>query len=268
MKIIALILFLIFIILPIKADNIKDGNDIIVEAFRVQSEIYAPIDEIYYLLKIPNLEIYKLRNDNGVKYFNSKKDFKVGFNDNIRCNKSNKENLKKKFSIIKKNLNVYKSTFLKLNNIKFIVLCENLFISEHNTGGVYDINKRTLILDINFNIKHFERMIHHEIFHMIQDSNKEIFDEIKWKSFNKKKFNYTECSACSDLKNLNLYDKTDGFITEYSKTVPSEDMAEIFSFMMTDRNAIENKIKNDKILSNKVNYIKSSLYLIDNTFNF
>jgi len=187
MKIIALILFLIFIILPIKADNIKDGNDIIVEAFRVQSKIHAPIDEIYYLLKIPNLEIYKLRNDNGVKYFNSKKDFKVGFNDNIRCNKSNKENLKKKFSIIKKNLNVYKSTFLKLNNIKFIVLCENLFISEHNTGGVYDINKRTLILDINFNIKHFERMIHHEIFHMIQDSNKEIFDEIKWKSFNKKK---------------------------------------------------------------------------------
>lgn len=254
--------------MPIKADNLKDGNDIIIDASRVPSEIYTHIEEIYYLLKIPNLENYKLKNDNDIKYLNSKKDFKVGFNDNIRCNKSNKENLNKKFSIIQKNINVYKSKFLKLNNIKFIVLCENLFISKHNTGGVYDINKRTLILDINFNFKHFERMIHHEIFHMIQDSNKEIFDEIKWKSFNKEKFNYTECSSCSDLKNLNLYDKTDGFITEYSKTVPSEDMAEIFSFMMTDRNAIENKIKNDKILSNKVNYIKSSLYLIDNTFNF
>jgi len=38
--------------------------------------------------------------------------------------------------------------------------------------------------------------------------------------------------------------------------------------MITDRNAIENRIKHDKILNNKVNFIKSSLYLIDNTFNF
>ena len=268
MKIIVLLSFIILFISPIKADIKKDENDIILEASRVESNIYTPVEEIYYLLKIPNLEIYKLKSDNGIKYLNSKNDFKIGFNDNIKCNKTSKENLKNKFAIIKKNLNIYKSTFLKLNNIKFIVLCENLYISQHNTGGIYDINKRTLILDINFNSKHFERMIHHEIFHMIKDSHKEIFDEIKWKTFNDEKFNYAECSTCSDRKNLNLYNKTDGFITEYSKTVPSEDMAEIFSFMMTKKNEIENKIKNDKILNNKVNYIKSNLYLIDNTFNF
>tara|TARA_B100001175_G_scaffold218555_1_gene185941 strand:+ start:2223 stop:3023 length:801 start_codon:yes stop_codon:yes gene_type:complete len=265
MKVIALISIITLFILPVKSDNKKNQIDVIVEASRVASEIYNSKDEIYYLLKIPNLEIYKLKNDNGIKYLNSKKDFIVG---SIKCDKSNKSNLNKKFTIIKKNLNIYKSSFLKLNNIKFIVLCENLFISEHNTGGIYDINKRTLILDTNFNFKHFERMIHHEIFHMIQDSHEEIFDEIKWKSFNKRKFNYTECSACSDLKNLNLYNKTDGFVTEYSKTVPSEDMAEIFSFMITERDKIENKIKNDEILNNKVNFIKYSLSLIDNTFSF
>ena len=268
MKIIVLIFFLILFIFPIKADVKKDENDFIVEASRIASNIYTPMEEIYYLLKIPNLEIYKLKSKNDIKYLNSKKDFKIGFNDNIKCDRSNKDNLKKKFSIIEKNLNIYKSTFLKKNNVKFIVLCENLFISEHNTGGVYDINKRTLILDINFNHKHFERMIHHEVFHMIKDSHKEVFDEIKWKLFNKETFNYSECSACSDRKNLNLYKKTDGFTTEYSKTIPSEDMAEIFSFMMTERNEIENKIRYDKILNDKVNYIKSNLYLIDSTFNF
>ena len=67
MKIIALISFLIFIILPIKADNLKDGNDIIIDASRVPSEIYTHIEEIYYLLKIPNLENYKLKNDNDIK---------------------------------------------------------------------------------------------------------------------------------------------------------------------------------------------------------
>ena len=40
-------------------------------------------------------------------------------------------------------------------------------------------------------------------------------------------------------------------------------MAEIFSFLMTDKETIEVKINNDKILSKKVNYIKLNLAKID-----
>ena len=36
-------------------------------------------DEIFNLLKIPNLNIYKLNNSNGLKYLNAKKNFKIGF---------------------------------------------------------------------------------------------------------------------------------------------------------------------------------------------
>ena len=35
-------------------------------------------DEIYNLLKIPNLEIYKLKNENNIRYLNAKGDFKIG----------------------------------------------------------------------------------------------------------------------------------------------------------------------------------------------
>ena len=52
-------------------------------------------------------------------------------------------------------------------------------------------------------------------------------------------------------------------MTEYSKSIPSEDMAEIFSFLMTDKEIIEKKIKNDKVLHNKVNFIKLNLAKID-----
>ncbi len=106
-------------------------------------------------------------------------------------------------------------------------------------------------------------MIHHEIFHMIQNSHASIFDENKFSSFNETSFNYAECSTCSDRINLDLYENTNGFMTEYSKSIPSEDMAEIFSFLMTDKNIIKEKIKNDRILSNKVNFIKFSLAKID-----
>ena len=220
-------------------------------------------DEIYNLIKIPNLEIYKLKNDNNIRYLSAKSNFKIGVNKNITCDKANIDNLNSKFSVIEKNLNLYNSDFLNKIKLKYIVFCENLYISEVNTGGIPDNKNRTLILDINFNPKYFERMIHHEIFHMIQNSHSNVFDENKFSSFNKTSFNYAKCSTCSDRLNLDLYENTNGFLTEYSKSIPSEDMAEIFSFLMTDKNIIKEKIKNDKILYKKVNFIKFSLAKID-----
>ena len=220
-------------------------------------------DEIYNLLKIPNLEIYKLKNNNNIRYLSAKGNFKIGVNNNIACDKVNINNLNTKFPLIEKNLNQYNSNFLNKIKLKYIVFCENLFISEINTGGIPDNKNRTLFLDINFNKKYFERMIHHEIFHMIQKTHIEYFDEDKFSSFNLTSFNYAECSTCSDRLNLDLYEKTDGFLTEYSKSIPSEDMAEIFSFLMTDKETIEDKTKSDKILNNKVNFIKLNLAKID-----
>ena len=220
-------------------------------------------DEIYNLLKIPNLEIYKFKNNNNIRYLNSKKDFKIVVDNNISCNKSYPKNLDNKFPIIQKNIDFYNSDFLKKISLKYIVLCESLIVSEINTGGIPDNQKRTLILDINFNEKYFERMIHHEIFHMIQKSNMEIFDENHFSSFNDVDFKYAKCSTCSERLNLDLYEVTNGFLTEYSKSVPSEDMAEIFSFMMTDEINLDELIKKDKILEKKVTFIKSGILKID-----
>ena len=221
-------------------------------------------NEINYLLNIPNLEIYKLNNANGLKYLSAKKNFKIGINNNITCDKTSKESLKKNFPIIKKNLENYKSKFLKKINLRFIVLCENLFISKINTAGIPDHKKRTLILDLKFNEKYFERVIHHEVFHIIHDSYKKIFDEKVWSSFNNKEFQYAECSTCSDRLGLDLYYETNGFLTEYSKSIPSEDMAEVYSFLMTNKINIKNKSKKDSILSNKVKFIEYGINKIKN----
>ena len=221
-------------------------------------------DEIFNLLKIPNLDVYKLNSSNGLKYLNAKKNFKMGFENNIRCNKANKKNLDKKSSIISKNLSIYKKDFLNKINLRFVVLCENLYISEINTAGIPDHKKRTLILDINFNEKYFERAIHHEVFHIIQNNFESIFNEKIWSNFNEKAFEYAECSTCSDRLGLDLYDKTNGFLTEYSKSIASEDMAEVFSFIMTDKLKIKNIAKKDSVLSNKIEFIKNGIKKIEN----
>ena len=225
-------------------------------------------DEIYNLIKIPNLDIYKIDTKNKIRYLIASNDFRIGLDKNITCARTHSNNLNNKFFIIEKNLNIYSPSFLKKNNIRYLVMCENLFISNINTGGIPDTKKRTLIIDINFNPKYIERMIHHEIFHMIQKSNSKYFDEEKWVSLNTKDFEYAKCSTCSDRLNLDLYKNTEGFLTEYSKSIPSEDMAEVFSFLMTDKAKIEDKSDNDIILKNKINFIKSSLSKIDSSFKF
>ena len=123
---------------------------------------------------------------------------------------------------------------------------------------------KTLILDIKFNEKYFERVIHHEVFHIINLSYKELFNENEWIDFNKKNFQYAKCSTCTQKFDLNTYINTDGFLTEYSKTTPSEDMAEVFSHIMFDIN-IPN---NDPILQRKKEFIIKNILKIDNSFKF
>ena len=115
-----------------------------------------------------------------------------------------------------------------------------------------------------FNEKYFERVIHHEVFHLIQDSFPKIFNEEVWSNFNKKKFKYAECSTCTDKLGLDIYNNTNGFLTEYSKTIPSEDMAEVYSFIVTDKKNIDQIKKIDPIIFNKVEFINSKIKEINN----
>ena len=222
--------------------------------------VSSKADTIYNLIKIPNLEIYELETKNKLRYLYAKQPFTLGLENNINCYNSNKEDIDKKYNIIKKNLDQYSLKFLKKINLKYIVLCEDLSISGINTAGIPDHSMKTLILDIKFNEKYFERVIHHEVFHIINDAFKEIFNKETWSDYNNKDFIYADCSTCTNKVNLETYSNTDGFITEYSKSTASEDMAEVFSHIMTKK--FPQNL--DPILKNKIKFIESKIALISN----
>ena len=219
-------------------------------------------DTIYNLIKIHNLEIYDIKTPNKLRYFYAKQPFTIGVDNNINCYNSEKKILNEKYKIIQKNLNRYDQEFLKKINLKYIVLCEDLSISKINTAGIPDNIMKTLILDIKFNENYFERVIHHEVFHIINDSFKELFDEKIWSNFNVKEFEYAECSTCTDKLGLDTYIDTEGFFSEYSRSTASEDMAEVFSHLMIGVSL--NNI--DPILEKKIQFIKKNLLKIDQNF--
>ena len=228
--------------------------------FIVFNSAYA--DTIYNLIKIPNLEIYDIKTPNKLRYLYAKQPFTIGVDNNINCYDSEKKTLDKKYKVIQKNLSRYNQVFLKKINLKYIVLCEDLSISNINTAGIPDNVMKTLILDIKFNEKYFERVIHHEVFHIINDSFKDIFNESTWSSFNLTDFKYAECSTCTNKLGLETYNNTKGFFSEYSQSTASEDMAEVFSHLMIGTN-LNNK---DPILEKKINFIKKNLLKIDPNF--
>ena len=240
MRLFRLILLFFIFVLPVKANT------------------------IYNLIKIPNLEIYELNTPNKLKYFYALRPFRLGTEKNIACYNSDKKILEKKYQIIRKNLNKYSAEFLKKINLRYIVLCEDLSISGINTAGIPDNVMKTLILDIKFDESYFERIIHHEIFHIINDSYKKNFNATEWARFNHKDFKYAECSTCSDKLGLSTYNNTNGFLTEYSQSTASEDMAEVFSHLIFKIN----KSNNDPILKKKVTFIKKNLLKIDENFKF
>ena len=219
-------------------------------------------DTIYNLIKIPNLEIYEINASNKLRYLYAKQPFTIGIDNNINCFNSEKKDLDEKYEIIQKNLNRYNQKFLKKINLKYIVLCEDLSISKINTAGIPDNIMKTLILDIKFDQKYFERVIHHEVFHIINDSYKEIFNEKVWSNFNVKNFRYAECSTCTDKLGLDTYSNTEGFFTEYSQSTASEDMAEVFSHLMIGSDLSNN----DPILNKKIQFMKDNLLKIDKNF--
>ena len=224
---------------------------------------------IYNIIKIPNLEVYKINTQNKLKYFYATSSFRLGVQKNIVCLNPNKKDLDTKYNTIYKNLNKYSYNFLKKINLNYIVLCENLSISGINTAGIPDNIMKTLILDIKFNKDYFERVIHHEVFHIINDQHKELFNESEWIKFNASNFKYSECSTCTEKLGLNTYNKTKGFFTEYAKSTASEDMAEVYSHLIFLNTKKINQIRKlDIILNKKISYIENKIKKIDNYFTF
>src|SRR5210317_1458345 len=192
----------------------------------------AKANTIYELIKIPNLEVYDLKTPNKLRYVYAKQPFTIGLDNNINCYNSADKELEEKYQIIRQELDRYDQKFLRQINLKYIVLCEDLSISGINTAGIPDHIMKTLIVDIKFDEKFFRRGLHHEIFHIINNSYKD------------------------------MYLNTNGFITEYSKTTASEDMAEVYSHLMISK--FPEKI--DQVLQEKIQFIKSKIKLIDQNF--
>jgi len=160
-------------------------------------------------------------------------------------------------------LDDYKKTFFKKIKLKYIVLCEKLKVGEVNALGFANPEMETILLNINTNDDDFERVIHHEIFHIIENNYKKFFPDSVWAKFNNPSFYYSRSSTNPEAYSLAKLNNTNGFFSEYAKYSISEDMAETFSFINSREKYVSEAINLDKILNKKVIFIKEGISNIE-----
>ena len=225
----------------------------------------ANSDQIYELIKIPNLKLYKIEN-NGLKYLNPSKPFVAGVGiNNVSCSSTKKQNINKQYEQIIKNFNIYKGDFLQKINLKYIVLCKNLKVSEISALGFANPEMKTLIFNINTDEKLLDRVLHHEVFHFIQHGNEDLFNRVNWEKLNDSNFKYQDCSTCTEKLGLNYSNNNNGFLTDYSMSTPYEDMAEVYSFMITNKNLLIKRSKEDAVIEKKIGFIKKYISKLENS---
>ena len=229
--------------------------------------VYA--DSIHYLIKIPNLEIININTGNKIKTFKTNKYFNVGIRDNnVECYNPSDKLLKNSYNLIRENLSMYNDDFLNKIKLRFVVLCKDLEVASIPALGIPNHPLKTIIININTDDYKLSRVIHHEIFHIINDRFKELFNYNKWRDLNSKDFQYQNCSTCTDKFGMELLKTKKGFLSEYSQSTIGEDMAEIYSFLMTKNIELKKVVQKDNILEKKINFIRSNLLLIDKNFKF
>ncbi len=217
-------------------------------------------DQIYELIKIPNLKIYQIDKENNLRYLTPKKDFVTnsGIN-NISCKKPNNYRVEKKYLKTKNELNVFKKKFFEKIKLRYIVLCEGLKVGEINALGFANPEMETILLNININDNDFERVIHHEVFHIIENNYKKFFPDTVWAKFNNPNFYYSGSITNPEAYSLTKLGNTNGFFSEYAKYSISEDMAETFSYINSREKYVSEVINLDKILNKKVIFIKEGM---------
>lgn len=161
---------------------------------------------------------------------------------------------------------LYPAGLVERCKLKKVVLCQELVFNGRPAGGLPEYETNTIYLNIALasNIQYWpdlRRAIHHEFFHINDNSNNLLCQDERWSSLNPKGVKYGDggWSAVYRDDTLAMTDKYPGFLNHYSTTDAREDKAEVFSKLVVDPAHVEGRIKKDAVLRAKVNLMKERL---------
>ena len=259
-------------------DCIKDGGIECLVRFRSlkknpEYNRFAKLNKLKKTLKVLDeyISVKKVYSVKGIDILIATKDFKN--KKDFSCTKI-KSSFRSILSVLKNEIELYPTSFLKKSGLKYIMICEKIIdkgISPvgmapghfDQSPGVFYIN----VDEINSQqekdkdgiIKH---VFHHEFYHIIDASLTKVYLDDKWNNLNLQKY--------SDvlLVDRNRIDNSvKGYISKYARNSAAEDKAELFAFMISQHKDFKKTLANDEILRKKSKLMISRLKSISKDIN-
>lgn len=142
--------------------------------------------------------------------------------------------------------------------LKYVLLCETAQAGGRDIGGIPVPPIRLLMLAAgSISDAYRGRIFFHELYHYIDFTMRGGLKDMAWdKQFGT---GYGGGYGTPDGASSALGGGAAGFASRYAQTLPEEDRAEVFSFLMTDAQALKTYAaqKQDKVLQAKIAYIET-----------
>ena len=232
----------------------------------------AKYDESKKTLKVLNqyLTSKKVYSTKGIDILIAEKDFNN--KDDFNCTKA-KSNYREILNILRKEIEIYPSSFLNNSGLKFVMICDKIsnkgitpvgMAPGHfdKSPGVFYVNVSEINSQGNNKNSIIKHVFHHEFYHIIDAKLAKIYLDDQWDKLNDQEY--------SDklLIDRNVIDNSvKGYISKYARNSAAEDKAELFAFMITQHKLFKKTLKNDPILFDKSKLMILRLKSISNDIN-
>ena len=231
---------------------------------------FAKFDYTKNLLLISGLKINSKVVDkkNGIIFLKNSKNFKIS---DTTC-KKNTTNYDMIINTYKNEINIYPSDFLNKSGLKFIMICEELLISDRKVAaavvghhdqslGVMYISA-PIVMDNIKQLDYVKHIFHHELYHLIDSQLTSWNVDSKWNKINKSSY-----SKDTVLIEYSLDNSVKGFISGYARFNEREDKAELYAFLIKKNKEVKKLLNEDKVLFDKAKLLISRLKSISSSIN-
>ena len=233
---------------------------------------YALYDNSKKILKVLDqyISAKKVYSVKGIDILIAEKDYKN--KQNFQCTK-NKSNYRDTISILKKEIELYPSSFLNKSGLKYVMICEVVsdrgVIPAGLAPGHYDKSPGVFYVNISEINSHGKRKVellkhlfHHEFYHVIDAELSKVYLDDQWSALNNQSYS-DELIIDSNV----IDNSVKGYISKYARNSAAEDKAELYAFMITQHKNFKKVLKTDPILVKKSQLMISRLKSISKDIN-
>lgn len=157
---------------------------------------------------------------------------------------------------IRRELSIYPLSFIRYARLDRVVNCGAIYVQSdagwERAVGVSIHEFHTLLIDSNhYPQELFIQILHHELYHFIDDQQGKSGCDVEWTNLNVPDFKYKTVHVDTLLNQ-----PPQGFVTYYATSDAGEDKAETFAMMVSNPERVKQMVAIDSILERKVSFMK------------